>query len=114
MIKGKIVLAPFPFTDLTSSKVRPALYLSEITGSHNQIIIAFINSKIGKDPVETDIVIDSDSEWFLSTGLKVNSVLKLHKMVTTEKDFIRSKIGELPASVMSTVDDKLKILFELN
>lgn len=49
MVKGTIVLAPFPFTDLSSSKVRPALCLSDKVGSHKHIVLAFISSKVGKD-----------------------------------------------------------------
>lgn len=114
MVKGTIVLAPFPFTDLSSSKVRPALCLSESVGSHNQIVLAFISSKVGKDPVETDIILDSESGWFPTSGLKVKSVLKLHKLVTTEQDYIRLKLGRLPESVMEEVDEKLMMLFSLN
>jgi mRNA interferase MazF len=114
MVKGKIVLAPFPFTDLTSSKVRPALCLSEKIGSHNQIIIAFISSKVGIDPVETDIILDSGATWFHQTGLKVKSVLKLHKLITTEKEYIRSKLGDIQVSVLKKVDEKLKLLFDID
>ncbi|MDA3812243.1 MAG: type II toxin-antitoxin system PemK/MazF family toxin [Spirochaetaceae bacterium] len=114
MIKGKIVLAPFPFTDLSSTKVRPVLCLSEHIGSHNQIIVAFISSKVEKDAVDTDIVLDTESDWFSQTGLKVKSVLKLHKLVTTERAFIRQKLGELPAFILKDVDEKLKILFGID
>lgn len=41
-MKNKIVLVPFPFDDFTASKVRPALCLTNITGKHRHIIIAFI------------------------------------------------------------------------
>lgn len=113
MVKGKIVLAAFPFTDLSSSKVRPALCLSERISSHNHIVLAFISSKVGKDPVETDMVLDSESVWFTSSGLKVKAVLKLHKLVTTEQKYIRLSLGRLPEKVMNEVDAKLKRLFQL-
>lgn len=113
MVKGTIVLAPFPFTDSSSSKVRPALCLSERIGSHNQIVLAFISSKVGKDVVETDIVLDSESGWFTKSGLKVKSVLKLHKLVTMEQDYIKLKLGQLPETMMKEVDAKLKLLFGL-
>ena len=45
--------------------------------------------------------------------MKVKSVLKLHKLVTTEQDYIRLKLGRLPESVMKEVDEKLKLLFGL-
>jgi len=114
MIKGKIVLAPFPFTDLSSSKVRPVLCLSEHIGSHNQIIVAFISSKVEKDTVDTDIVLDPELDWFPQTGLKVKSVLKLHKLVTTEREFIGQKLGELPMFILKDVDEKLKILLKID
>ena len=46
MIKGKITLVPFPFDDLSSAKVRPAVCLTEEIGPHHQVIIAFITSQV--------------------------------------------------------------------
>jgi len=42
-MKGKIVLVPFPFTDLTASKLRPALIIHE---GEKDVIVAFISSKV--------------------------------------------------------------------
>ena len=42
-MKCKIVLIPFPFTDLTTTKLMSALVINEV---RNDIIVAFISSKI--------------------------------------------------------------------
>jgi len=42
-MKGKIILIPFPFTDQSSSKRRPALILLE---RKNDVVVAFISSRI--------------------------------------------------------------------
>ncbi len=42
-MKGKIVAIPFPFTNLSGAKVRPALVIYE---GHEDVIVAFISSKI--------------------------------------------------------------------
>jgi len=42
-MKAKIVLIHFPFTDLTNSKLRPALVLFE---SEHDVVVAFISSKV--------------------------------------------------------------------
>jgi mRNA interferase MazF len=75
MIKHKVVLVPFPFDDLSSSKVRPAVCLTDPVGPHNHIILAFITSRITDSPLETDLVIDSGDPDFASTGLRVASTL---------------------------------------
>lgn len=53
MKKGDIVLIPFPFTDLTGLKNRPALVL---INAENDITVAFISSQLTSD-AETDLQI---------------------------------------------------------
>ncbi len=58
MTKGKIVLVPFPFDDLTAEKVRPALCLTDPIGTHRHLIVAFISSQVRTSVSATDIVLD--------------------------------------------------------
>ncbi len=46
MTKGKVVLVPFPFDDLSATKVRPAVCLTNQIGQYNHIILALITSTI--------------------------------------------------------------------
>ena len=45
MMKGKVVLVPFPFDDLSTSKVRPAVCLTYPVGPHRHVIMALISSQ---------------------------------------------------------------------
>jgi len=84
-MKGKIVLVPFPFTDLTSAKLRPALVIYE---GEKDVVLTFISSKIPPDLSEVDILITEDHPGFRKAGLKVDSVIKLDKIATVLKDLI--------------------------
>ncbi|WXG39447.1 MAG: hypothetical protein WED07_01210 [Candidatus Freyarchaeum deiterrae] len=53
-MKGKIVLVPFPFTDLTTAKLRPALVIHEGT---KDVVVAFISSRVPDTPLSGDIVV---------------------------------------------------------
>jgi len=113
MWKGKIVLVPFPFDDFSSVKVRPALCLTEPIGAHLHILIAFISSQIPSDPLPSDLVLAKDAPDFASTGLKVSSVLRLHRIANIGVDFITQELGELQRQRMVTVAEKLIGLFQL-
>jgi len=49
MTKGKVVLVPFPFDDLSAIKVRPAVCLTNQIGQYNHIIIS--TNKAAKPPI---------------------------------------------------------------
>ena len=108
MFKGKLVLVPFPFTDLSGHKVRPALVL--------------YNSKFGEDCIVTFISVDKQkrSKLFdisvtasLGNGLKQNSVIKLDKIATLQKKIVLGEIGILEPTTLLLVTKKLKYLFKL-
>ena len=108
-MKYKIVLVPFPFDDFSGTKVRPAVCLTEKIGKFNHVVIAFITSKVSKDRSETDIELEKNDE----TGLKVNSLLRLHRLTTIPDDLIKNQLGQIPARKKTEIKQKLSLLFEL-
>jgi mRNA interferase MazF len=111
MTKGKIVLVPFPFDDLSANKVRPAVCLTNPIGSHRHVVVAFISSQMPADPIATDVVLDVRRSDFGATGLRVPSVLRLHRLVTLTTGLIQRELGELSPSWLEETDKKLALLF---
>lgn len=91
-MKGKIVLIPFPFTDLTSTKLRPALVLLE---RELDIVVAFISSKIPSYPSPDYIFVDIHHPEYGLTGLKVPSVIRPDKVCTILKELVIGELGEI-------------------
>ena len=111
MIKNSVVLVPFPFDDFTEAKVRPALCLTSEIGKFNHVIIAFISSKIPDDIVPSDLVVKKEGDHFENTGLLVDSVIRLHKLVTIPKHLIKRRLGEIDKTLASEVNKKITSLF---
>jgi mRNA interferase MazF len=113
MTKHKVVLVPFPFDDLSSNKVRPAVCLTDPIGPYDHIILAFISSRVSASQLETDLVIDPSNPDFASMGLRVSSTLQLHRLMTATKTLLRRELGTLPSAMQAQVDDRLRKLFNL-
>ncbi len=62
MMKGKVVLVPFPFDDLSTTKVRPAVCLTDPVGPHRHVSMAFISSRMSIDQLETDMILKECQE----------------------------------------------------
>ena len=58
----KVVLVPFTFDDLSSSKVRPAVCLTDPVGPHLHVIMAFVSSRMSIDQLETDMILKECKE----------------------------------------------------
>ncbi len=109
-MKGKIVLIPFPFTNLSATKLRPALVLYE---GDRDVIVAFISSKIPSKTSDMDVIVARDHPEFPMTGLKVDSVIKLDKVATLSKNLILGEIGEIGPKLKDEINKKLKKVFQV-
>ncbi len=105
--RGDIVLIPFPFTDLSGQKVRPALILSpDPTGE--DVLVAFISSIIPPAPEPTEYVLDTAHPAFAQTGLKGVSVFKMGKLATLHRSLILRRLGRATPELQNDLDAVLK------
>lgn len=111
-MKHKIVLVPFPFDDLSSTKVRPAVCLTDKIKPYGHVVLAFITSNVA-NPGNSDLVVDSSAGDFAITGLKVSSTIRLHRLMTVSSTIIKRQLGRLSPKQSTDVEDRLRKLFEL-
>lgn len=83
---GDVYIARFPFTDGTSSKVRPVLVLFELG---DDLLICRITSALHNS--ENDVTI---SEW-QAAGLLRPSVAQLDRLTTADAGLLKRKLGRL-------------------
>src|SRR5213592_1549048 len=90
--RGDVVLTRFPFTDLTGSSVRPALVVSAgLIG--DDLVIAGISSVVRGSVAATDLTVATKHPEFDQTGLRVTSVLRMHKLAAVEANVVIRKLG---------------------
>jgi mRNA interferase MazF len=95
VIKYSTVLVSFPFDDISGSKLRPALCLTEQKGRYKQVIVAFISSNLKNETLNSDILVLKNSSKWTGTGLKVDSLIRLHKLTTVSSALFKRKLGEI-------------------
>jgi mRNA interferase MazF len=65
------------------------------------------------DSTATDVVLDPRRNDFVATGLRVASVLRLHRLVTLTTGLIQRELGELSPDWQEEMNKKLALLFGL-
>ena len=106
--RGDIVLVPFPFTDLSSRKVRPAVIISPDPQAED-ILLAFISSSPLDKLASTDFLLESSHPDFPKTGLKKTSVFKLQKLLTLHHSVILRRLGSVSRNLQNELDRRLSI-----
>ncbi len=104
-VKGEVVILPFPFSDLSGSKKRPALVLVDLAG--DDIILCQITSQNGND----NFAIPFNSDDFESGSLPINSYIRPSRIFTADKNIIIRKAGKLKNEIAVRVVSKLIALF---
>ena len=112
LTKGDIVLVQFPFTDLSQTKLRPALILYS-NSTTNDITLCFISSQnINNLTLEEFAIKDSDAE-FSDTGLRISSKVRVTRIATLNNSLIVRRLGKLGTQYMEILNKTLKQAFQL-
>ena len=111
--KWKIVLAPFPFDDFSDTKPRPVLCLTDPIGENFHVVGAFISTQVPPTPDLYDIIFDPTQQQWQMSGLRMRSILRLHRMTTFDVSFARKTLGVWPTPERPPVADRLRLLFDL-
>ena len=112
-VKNKIFLIEYPFDDLTQYKVRPVVCLTNPVTDFNQIVIAFITSKIPAAPEKSDVILDDADPEFSKTGLKQKSIIRVHRLFTVPERAILAELGFIEKATHLRIKKALIDLFSL-
>ncbi len=106
LVKGDVVVLPFPFSDLSGSKKRPAYVAATLEGE--DVILCQITSVARSDSYAVSI----SNKDFISGKLPVLSVARLNRLFSAEKSIIVRKVGNLNRSKIQEIEDVLVDLFQ--
>jgi mRNA interferase MazF len=101
--QGDVVLVPFPFTDLSTVKQRPAVVVSAdwFNRSHSDCVLVAITSQIPATIARDELLLAAND--LHSAGLPKASLVRCGKVVTIQQTLIRKRLGVLPPATVRTV-----------
>lgn len=104
-IKGDVVVLPFPFSDLTGNKKRPALVVANLSG--DDVIVCLITSQNAKDGYSISL----SNNDFASGNLKQNSNIRPNRLFTADSNIVLYRIGTLDKVKTEQVTEKVLEIF---
>ncbi|MCW5852000.1 MAG: type II toxin-antitoxin system PemK/MazF family toxin [Anaerolineae bacterium] len=95
-VKGDVVVTPFPFSNLSAAKKRPALVVATLTG--DDVILCQITSQVADR-----YAIPLKHTDFVSGGLRQASNIRPNRLFTADSNIILYKAGTVNNSKMREV-----------
>ena len=108
-VKGDVVIVPFPFSDLTQAKRRPALVVAGVQG--DDLILCQITSQLIRD----QYAITLEGADFESGSLQQSSNVRPNRLFTAEQQIVLYQVGRLkPAKANEMITKIIEILHLLS
>jgi len=105
-VKGDVVVIPFPFSDLSGNKRRPALVLADLPG--DDIILCQITSQRSGDPFAIQL---SASDFRIGT-LPLTSYIRPSRIFTADKKMIIRTAGTISDAIYDEVAEAICRIIE--
>jgi len=100
-VKGDVVVIPFPFSDLSDAKRRPALVLAALPG--NDILLCQITSQYSEKRQAIELV----AKDFVSGELPIDSYIRPTRIFAADKEIIIRKAGHVSQAIIEKVVDSI-------
>lgn len=100
-VKGDIVVIPFPFSDLSEVKKRPAFVVKGLKGE--DVILCQITSRAIKDKYSIQL----RKTDFATGSLSIDSNIRPNRIFTADKNIILYKIGNIKENKTKEVIQKI-------
>jgi mRNA interferase MazF len=109
--RGDVILVPFPFTDLSSAKQRPALVVSsdDLNARSDDVLVTAITSQIPARLTTEEFMIPSGD--LVACGLPKPSVVRLAKLAALHRQLVIKRIGVMPKPVLERIMAQIRQLF---
>ncbi|MDQ2807842.1 MAG: type II toxin-antitoxin system PemK/MazF family toxin [Chloroflexota bacterium] len=96
-VKGEVVVLPFPYTDLSTTKRRPALIVAVL--DRNDVILCPITTQVGRD---RDAILLASSD-FQHGSLQQKSSVRPDHLLTADEGLILYRVGAINPTKMAEV-----------
>jgi mRNA interferase MazF len=100
-VKGDVVVVPFPFSDLTQSKRRPAIVISALDG--DDLILCQITSQSIKD----NYAISLNDKDFEAGSLKQSSNVRPNRIFTADSHIVSYRIGNIKQDKLNKIIERI-------
>lgn len=100
-VKGDVVVVPFPFSDLTQAKRRPALVIAELEG--DDLILCQITSQ----QIGDGYAIPIDKGDFQAGTLRRRSNVRPNRIFTADRKIILYRAGSLKSEKLREIIERI-------
>lgn len=107
MKPGDIVLIRFPEADWQSGKLRPALIIAISASRHRDLLLALISSRLHQATLGFDEIINTSDSDYITTGLKVASLIRLGRLTSVESSVINARLGNISPERLTRIKNLL-------
>ena len=104
---GEVVLVPFPFSDLSQTKIRPAVCLLDAGRGD------WVMCQITSNPYGDMTAVQLDDTDFLSGGLLTTSYARPNKLFTAHHGIVIRSVGTLNDAAIAKLYSVIALLFNL-
>ena len=94
---GKVILVPFPFSDLSQSKLRPAVVLAD--AGRGDWVLCQVTSNAYGDPAAITIT----DECFIQGSLRITSFARPGRLFTASSGLMLAEVGTLKGNTAGQI-----------